>query len=303
MDAFIKMLDIQAVLMIFVVCGVICRKKNIINSNNQKQFIDFVLTILLPCMIFNSFKEITLHGLVESLSSIIICIFICFFAAILGKVLYKNTPDDKNRILRYATIINNASFAGLPLAEEAFGSEGLIFAAMFLMPLRIYMWVSGITILSNAKTSKKEAYIKVMKNPCVIAVFLGIARGLFQIELPSFTETAIQKIAACASPFSMIVVGAMIATVNIKTVMEKDVLVYTAVRLLLLPLGVLFITMALGLSKTAVGVSTILTAMPSSTTSVLLTAQYNGNVEFASKMMFVSTIFSLITVPVLMFFL
>lgn len=303
MNSFLQMFNIQMILMIYVICGVLCRKLKIITIENQQQFISFVLMILMPCMVFNSFKDVTLKILGEAFDILIISLIICSIAIIFGNFLYRKFPDEKRNIMRYATLINNAGFAGLPLAEETFSSEGLILASIFLIPIRIFMWSAGITMLSNEKSNKKRIFIKLMKNPCIIAVFLGIARGLLQITFPAFVETAITKMSDCVSPLSMIIIGAIIADVNIKTLFEKGVLLFSAIRLLILPIIVLTGTSLLGLNKTIIGTSMILTAMPAATTTALLASKYNSNVEFASKLVFVTTVLSLITAPLLMLLL
>lgn len=303
MSSFLQMFNIQMILMIYVICGVLCRKSKIITIENQQQFINFVLMILMPCMVFNSFKDVTLRILGEAFDVLIISLVICLIAMILGKILYIKFPDEKRNILRYGTLINNAGFAGLPLAQETFGSEGLILASIFLIPIRIFMWSAGITMLSNERADKKQIFIQLMKNPCIIAVFLGIARGLLQITFPSFIETAIIKMSDCVSPLSMIIIGAIIADVNIRSLFEKGVLLFSTIRLLILPLLVLAGTSLFGLSKTIIGTSMILTAMPAATSTALLAARYNSNVEFASKLVFVTTILSLITAPLLMLLL
>jgi len=191
----------------------------------------------------------------------------------------------------------------LPLAEESFGNQGLIFASIFLIPIRIFMWSAGITILSNKKVNKKQLMIKLMTNPCIVTVFLGIARGLLQFPLPAFIDTAIIRISACVSPLSMIIIGAIIADVDIRTLFEKGVILFSAIRLLVLPFLVFVVTRLLGLGETIVGTSMILTAMPAATTTALLANQYHFNVEFASKLVFVTTVLSLITAPLLMLLL
>ena len=62
MNNFMELVSIQVVLFIYILVGVYAKKKGIITKDNQQKFIDFILYILMPCMIFNSFKqELTLQ--------------------------------------------------------------------------------------------------------------------------------------------------------------------------------------------------------------------------------------------------
>lgn len=303
MNSFFQMFNIQIVLLIYLLCGILCRKVNIITKTNQKQFVAFVLNILMPCMVFNSFKSITISMLFDALLVLILSLSVCLIALIVGRFAFKNFPDDKKNILRYATLVNNAGFAGLPLASAMYGDQGLIYASIFLIPIRIFMWSAGITMLSNNKVNHKKVFFQLMKNPNIIAVVLGMLRGLFQIPLPSFLDTGLANLSSCVSPMSMIIIGAIISDIKLNTLLEKGVISYTFIRLILMPILILEITSILGIDSTIVGVCSILTGMPAATSTALLASQYNCNVEFASKIVFTTTIGSLITAPTLMLFI
>lgn len=303
MNSFFQMLDLQMTLLIYVFCGFLCGKLKIITEENQQQFINFVLSILMPFMVFNSFKSITAKLLTDSVIILAISLAICMCSSLLGKMVYKRYPAEKASVFRYATLINNAGFAGLPLAQEAFGNEGLSYASIFLIPIRIFMWSSGVTLLSNKKVSVKELILKLLKNPCIIAVFLGIARGLLQISFSGFIENGIERLSSCVSPMSMIIIGAIIAKVNVKTLFERGVVLYTSLRLVIIPLVVFGFCKMLGVDAIITGTSMILTAMPAATSTALLASRYNADVELASKIVFVTTLLSLITAPLLMLLL
>ena len=302
MDHFLNLLNIQAVLFIYILIGIYTRKKSIITKENQQKFIDFVLRILMPFMIFNSFKkELTFDTIINVSVVLGISFTSIIIALLISKIVYRKYSYEKRCIMQYGTIVNNAGFAGLPLAGEILGEMGLFYASFFLIPNRIFMWSAGISLFE--KTDNKTKWKNVLLNPNIIAVILGILRGLLSINLPYVLDYSIEKIAATVSPISMIIVGAILADVDIKTIFDKAVFFVAGVRLIVLPLITLGITSILKVDTTIAGVSLILTAMPVGTTTVLLAAKYNKDVEFASKCVFVTTILSLLVVPLLMMLL
>jgi predicted permease len=123
---------------------------------------------------------------------------------------------------------------------------------------------------------------------------------LFSVELPYFIDYSIDKIGSTVSPISMIIVGAVLADVNIRKIFDKSVLFVAVVRLILLPLMTIGIVSIFHLDATISGVALLLTAMPVGTTTALLAAKYQADVDFASKCVFVTTMLSLLTVPLLM---
>ncbi len=296
---FIKLLNIQASLLVYILVGIYVKKKAIITKENQQKYIDFVLRILMPCMIFNSFKQaITSEVVVRAGIIIAIALGIAILAIILGRILYRKYPLEKRSIMQYGTIVNNAGFAGLPLAGEIFGETGLFYASFFLIPNRIFMWSAGISLFE--KTDARTKWKNILLNPNIIAVEMGLLRSLLAIELPFFLDYSIGKIGATVSPISMIIVGAILADVSIKTIFDKTVFLVAGVRLVILPLLTIGIVSLLQLDSIISGVALVLTAMPVGTTTALLAAKYNADVDFASKCVFVTTIASLATVPLLM---
>lgn len=299
MKYFIQLLNIQAVLFVYILIGVYVKKKSIITKENQQKFIDLVLQVLMPCMIFHSFQLELTSDVIKKVGIIIgIAFVIAFMALLLGKILYRRYPYGIRSIMQYGTIVNNSGFAGLPLAGEILGETGLFYASFFLIPNRIFMWSVGISLFEKSDTKTK--WKNVLLNPNIIAVELGLLQCVLRIKLPYFLDYSIEKIGGTVSPISMIIVGAILADVNLKTIFDKTVFLVAGVRLILLPMITILIVSLLHLDATVSGVALVLTAMPVGTTTALLAAKYDADVNFASKCVFVTTLLSLITVPLLM---
>lgn len=296
MDVFWKMMNLQMVLLIYLLTGMYAKKKDIITKENETKFIDFVLKIIMPCMVFQSFNQ-NLTGTMMKQAMVILFISfgICLFSMLLGKVIYRRFPFNKRSIMQYATLINNAGFAGLPMTEGIYGDLGLFYASIAIIPNRIFMWSAGISLFTT--TSFKLKVKNVLLNPNIIAVFLGLIRALCRITLPDPLDQALTHMGNMVAPMAMIVVGSVLADVNIKTILEKGVLLVSVIRLIILPLLSVAVLHMLPIDETSRGVSLILTSMPAGTTTALLAAKYGADVNFAAKCVFVTTVLSLLTVP------
>lgn len=226
---------------------------------------------------------------------------VCMISFLLGKVIYNRCPASERCIMQYGTLVSNAGFAGLPLISSAYGAEALFIASIYIIPTRIFMWSAGISLFTDAPFKTK--FKNVMLNPGIIAVELGLVRMLLNIELPSVINTAIKNIGGCTSAMSMIIVGAILAEVDIKTVISKNVLYLVFIRQLLLPFLVLVAMKTLGMDYLLTCVAVILTGMPVGSTTAILAQKYGADYKFGSKCVFMSTVLSLITVPILALFL
>ncbi|WP_069998654.1 AEC family transporter [Cellulosilyticum sp. I15G10I2] len=302
MQNFYSMVNIQAILFIYLLVGVYANKRKIINSKTRQSYIDFIIQIALPCMIFNSFnQDISIEQLKYASIILVVSFLICLFSMLLGKVLYRKYPFEKRSILQYGAIISNAGFAGLPLVAAAYGELALFYASVFVIPNRIFLWSAGISLFTEAdrKTKIKSALL----NPGMIAVGLGLIKMLLGIQLHPSVVSVIKNIGDCTGPLSMIIVGTILAEISIKNVFEKGVFNLTFIRLILIPVVVMVSMKLLQMDPTAIKVAVVLTAMPVGTTTALLAQKYGADYTFGSKCVFVSTVLSMITVPILTIFL
>ena len=297
------MANSQATLLLYMVAGVLCRRLKIFNDGNQQNFIDLLLNLIMPCMIFNSFRSVTTEILYNTVTVVAVSMGICALSWAAGLVFFRKAPPARRGVLRYATLINNAGFAGMPLAQALFGAEGLIYASVYVIPNRIFMWSAGVTMLSQHKSDWRSVCIKLLENPCILAVFLGLVRGMLQLHLPGFVDAAIEGLGDFSSPLSMMVIGSIIAQVDPRGLFNPLILEYTVLRLVAIPLLVLAGGQLLDLPATVAGTAVTLSAMPAAATTVMLAARYDGDAGFASQLVFVSTVLSLVTAPPLLLLL
>lgn len=302
MDSFFKMVDVQTVLFIYMAVGFGCRKAGIFNDVARDKLTDFVVFVTLPCMIFESFNmAFSLESLKQGALALLIAVGMSCVALLLGKVLYNRFPYEEKSILQYGTLVSNSGFAGLPVVSGAYGDEGLFLGSLFIIPTRILMWSAGISLFTRADA--KQAVKKVLLNPGIIAVEVGPVRMLFQIPLPHFVDTAVDNLGGCTSPMAMALVGAILVDVPLKTVFDLKSFYLVAVRQFLLPGICLAALRLLHVDPLTIGVSVVITGMPIGSTTAILAQKYVADAKFASKCVFISTLTSLVTVPILTLFL
>lgn len=302
MDSFFKMVDVQTVLFIYMAVGFGCRKAGIFNDVARDKLTDFVVFVTLPCMIFESFNmAFSLESLKQGALALLIAVGMSRVALLLGKVLYNRFPYEEKSILQYGTLVSNSGFAGLPVVSGAYGDEGLFLGSLFIIPTRILMWSAGISLFTRADA--KQAVKKVLLNPGIIAVEVGLVRMLFQIPLPHFVDTAVDNLGGCTSPMAMALVGAILVDVPLKTVFDLKSFYLVAVRQFLLPGICLAALRLLHVDPLTIGVSVVITGMPIGSTTAILAQKYVADAKFASKCVFISTLTSLVTVPILTLFL
>lgn len=307
MDDFFLMAQVQATLFVYMLVGYYAEKKGISTPTSRKGMTDLLVAILLPCMIFDSFSQEFSLELLKS-GGMILCIAfgLSILALCLGKVCFNQYPPHRKKILQYGTLVANSGFAGLAVVEGAYGAEGLFLASIFIIPNRIFMWTAGISLFEkddSTKKTSKEILKSILLNPGIVSVFLGLGRMILGIPLPTFLSSGISALGSCTAPISLVIIGGILSHVEYKTVFDKDTFFASFMRLLILPAIALLIMKTLQFPPLETAIAVILTGMPMGSTTAILAEKYGADSKFGSQCVFVSTLLSLFTVPLLTIFI
>lgn len=300
MEFILKMLNLQFMLFALMMVGVIANKVHIITSQNRKAFSDLLINIVLPCNIVNSFLskvEISDSFFRNCVLMLLLSSGIQIFATFISKLLFARFEKKKKNIMSYGLICSNSSFIGLPIAETLYGSIGVMYTSIYQIPTRFTMWTAGLSLFTSV--DKKDAFKKLAKHPCIIAIFVGFFLMLLPVSLPSFLQNTIASISRCTIVLSMLVIGAILVETDIRTIFTKEVLYYTAIRLLLFPLFIFAVLQPFHLDPLLISICVIMSGMPAGSTTSVLADKYNCDPAFASRIIFVSTLFSIFTIPIL----
>ncbi|MEA4815435.1 MAG: AEC family transporter [Lachnospiraceae bacterium] len=290
--------DLQIMLFLLMGIGYASAKGGVITEETKKHVSDLLVYIILPCNILASFnQEMPPEVIRNSAEVIIISVGIQLLSIALAYLLYRKAPPDKINVLKHGTLSSNASFIGIPVIGGIYGPEGVIYTSLAVIPMRIFMWSIGLSFYTSS--NKKNMIRTIVTHPCILSAILGFLMMVFNLHFPSVISNTLSSVSACCTAISMMIIGAILSEVDIKSVFDKDALWYSFVRLLLLPVIVLFVLKFLGISGAVYGVSVLLTAMPMGSTTVILAEKYNANGPFASKCIFMTALLSIITLPIL----
>lgn len=295
-----EMIELQIQIFLLAVVGYVLGKKQILNMETKDHLVDVVLMVMLPCSIVKSFEmELSPEILTTTLNILLISCGIQGFYWVWNHIFYKNVDEEQRICLKYATMVSNAGFIGMPVAAAVYGNLGLLYASVFLIPQRIFMWSYGLSMFTTV--SGREVVKKIITHPCIIAVALGlVVMCLYTngIYIPSALDDTIGQIGGCVTALSMMLIGAILSDVALKEMLNRTALVYSFYRLLLIPALVGLILWMLPLDILSIKVSILLTAMPAASTSTMLAEKYGRDYKFASELIMTSTILSLFTIPV-----
>lgn len=293
---FSHLFNVQVMFFILLFVGFVLRRLNIIGTVARKGLTDLVIDVILPANIICSFMiELNDEILRSCVVIFVISIVIQIFCYALGSIAFRRVGKDKLPVYKYGTICSNAGFLGNPLVESIYGSMGLMYASIYLIPQRICMWSAGVSCFTRAQG--KDVIKKVLTHPCIVAVYIGLPILLFQITLPQPITSTLKTLSGCTTAMSMLVIGGILAEIDIKTVVNRRVIYYTFMRLIFIPALVFGACMLFNFNPLVIKVSTVLAGMPAGSTTAILASKYNGDEQEAVKMIFLSTLLSMVTIP------
>lgn len=295
---FTKLFTLQFVMFAELMLGYALCRMNILKPQERGVLSRLVIHLLLPCSIIHAFRvELTQELLSNFAEIFIISCGVQILCTFLAHTLYNRVPAEKRKILQYATVCSNAGFLGNAVADGVYGSMGLLYAQIYLIPLRIVMWTAGVSYF--AESSDRKGMIRsIVTHPCIIAVFVGILRIVFQIPVPAAAESLLSVLGACATPLIMIFLGMILAEAGFGNMLEKTNVIFSVIRLVLIPAAIWLVCRLFHADTMITGLSVLLAAMPAGTTTAVLAEQYHADEEFAANCVILTTLLSIGLLPV-----
>lgn len=293
------LLSLQGTLFAMMLIGAWLKKRGVIDNDGKRCLSDLCINIVIPCNIFRSclieFSPDIFKTCGLLLASAVVLQMLCL---ILNRFIFNCYPPQQKKVLQYCTIVPMSGFLGNPIAEGLYSSLGVLYTSIFLIPMRIIMWSVGTTyFVADSTVDKKKVIKNILTHPCLVAVYLGLFFMATQIPLPKvITETA-RYIGNCNSALTMFIVGTILTDVKLPTVLNRDTVSFSVLRLLLLPAAALAFGRLVRLDSVSLGVSVLMTGMPAGATAAIFAARYDSDASFATKCVVTSTLLSMLTLP------
>lgn len=285
--------------------GFLLGKFKLISEHTNKQITNLLLTVFMPASLFMAFpSEYDQNSANLFFSGLLAGMLIMLVLIILAKIIFnkKWMKKELSREAQFAMIFNNATFLGYPIVASTFGPSGILAYCGFIIAFNIALFSYGIWLFEQ-KFSIKLLF-NIIFNPNIIAVILGMVVFLVGIELPSFLTESVRYVGGATTPLSIICIGFMLSQAKLKKVLTKWKLMLTAIiQLTLGPLITWGILTLLQFPTEVIQVCVLIQALPTATSLGLFAVKYGGNEAESSELVTISTLFSVATLPLMVFLL
>lgn len=291
------------ILFIIMFIGIAAKRAKIINDGVEASISTLLMKIALPSLVLTSTNFETSTEVFSNMISILLITVASYLLTILlCTLIAKGLRYDKKNANVFISLIvfANVGFMGYPVARAFFGEIGVFYTTVANLVFTFFLWTYGILLFNR----KEKLNLGKLFNIGTVSTCIAIFMFLLQLKLPYPIYTALELTGKMTTPLAMILVGSLIAEIDIiKLVSNKKVYLVSAIRLLLLPAATAYILKFLSFSEMVISICTLMAAMPSGATNAIFANQFDSKPLFASTGVFVTTLLSIITLPLTVYFL
>lgn len=297
MDAMLTIISKVAVMLILIAVGYIITKRGMFTDRGCSEVNTLLLQIVTPCLIINSFltseDSLSAGELLLSVGTSALALVVSIGTSLL---FFRKEPDGRKKVLRFAAAFSNAGFMGLPLVEGIVGSKGVMYGSFFIVVFNVFCWTYGFSMMSGGQ---KLSWKVLLLNPGIIGLVFGLPIYFLDLHLPGVISEPVGFLAGLNTPLAMVIIGSYVAKVDLHSFVS-DLAVYKValLRLVAAPLVFLLLLLLIRPEPNLFVTSVIQAACPVAANTVLFAVQYNRDSALASKTVAVSTVLSVLTIPV-----
>lgn len=309
---FMVLLDaVEGVLSLLLMglVGYILAWKGWFNEETKAVLPKLITYVSLPLFLIYSltstFKSDDLIHIVYGAVVPMLSMIICFFCSLgLGKILKVN---HKHTGLFYITFTtSNAVFIGIPVNIALFGEQSLPYTLVYFFANTIFFWTVGNYYISADSEKSKVKLIsidslkKIFSTP-VIALLVSFLLILLQIKLPAFLLNTAKYLGNMTTPLAIILIGVILYSIDLKKIKwDRDLIWVMVGRFVISPLSILLVIYFIPVPELMRKVFIIQSSLPAMAQTAILASFYHTDVEYATLIVSVSTLASIITIPIFM---
>lgn len=300
------MLVLQQMMALFLVmvAGFFAQQKGILDESACKKVSWIVVNIANPAMVLSSVSgegriqpgEMAVTGMI----SIGMFLSLIGLALVLPKILH--VAREQYGVYRVMTVFSNIGFMGFPILTALYGKKSLLYAAMFVLAYNVLVYTYGVLCLDPKEHKASSGIVleclKKIGNVGVLASLGALALYFGDIPLPAMCSQVFDMLADMTAPLSMMVIGASFGQMPVlEMATDLRLLVFSGIKLLLIPIGGMWILSRFVDNSMLLGVCMVMLATPVGSMTAMLAQQYSCDSELASKGVALTTLLSVATIP------
>lgn len=293
-------------LFLMMALGFFLHKIHMMPREFNQKLTKLLLNVTMPALILNSVLTaeekasgttvLLVFGLAVAMYALL-----PLFGFLIAKLLF--VPKKQFGLYVFMTAFSNIGFMGFPLINALLGSEAVFYTALFNIIFNLSAYSYGVLLVNYGLEEKDPSAgsgAKLHLSPGILLSLLAVILYFVDLPVPGSVVNAVSSIGGLTTPLAMLLIGASLASMNLREVFtDWRVYPYTLLRQLLLPI-LLFLPLKQFLhNELLLGVTLIMLSVPVANTAVLFSTEYHADEKLAARTIFITTLSSLGTIPLI----
>lgn len=304
------MVIVEQILKLFIVIaiGFTAAKTGYLPVQYKEVVSKVIKLITLPLLIITSMmskefsSDVLLNSGIAAASAFVVIIVMYGAGLVTAKIFGLKEPTKTVHALLSST--GNVVFLGYPVIGAVYGAEGLYYAVIYGIVNDVFLWSVGIYLLNKSVgNGNSKDNLKKLLNPNTLSCIIGIMLMLLGVKLPVLVHDTLSGVGHLTTNLSMLFIGMVLATVDIKKIYKRvSMLSIVILKMIVLPVFSAFLLKKLGVNPITCGAIVLQIAMPAQTVMSIITNETKTDVSYAAEYIFISTVFSIGTLPLVYYF-
>lgn len=295
---------VTQMLMIFgiVLVGLASAKRNLWAGELDRKLSVFILNVSMPALILASVmgkdlvfepSELLTLGLVAVVNYVILIGLAC----LIPQIWHVNRS--RQGLARFMLAFGNVSFIGYPVCDAVFGPKAVFCASVLNIPFNLLIFTIGVSFINGGK-ARSAFSPKLVFSPCVVASLIAVSIALMGISVPEPVGQWFHLLGDLTTPCALLIIGSSLSHIPVRDMLgNRFAYAISLLRLIVLPLVVGAVLRLLGVENFVANVAVVLSAMPIATNGIMLCLQYGKDERVMTQGLFLSTLFSVVTIPLI----
>lgn len=298
------------VLFAILFTGYFLRKINFLDDEMNGGLNKFIVYFAYPCMIVHNIGTLEMTGQLVINFIIMLVLSLAMFYLYGGFMFlyakWRRFPKDISHVAEFASASPNNGFMGFPITLLFFGEKGMFLMLAHNSAMNFFFFTYGIKVLQRNKDVNRirtprnalRSVFKVITNPNTIALVLGLLLSISGVGLPEAVDEYLVYIGSVSTPMAMIFIGSTLARFSFKEIIKERVTIEGSInKLIILPLLTVAIVYFLPIDNFIKAMLVLGCSFPGAAVVSMLTEQEGEDHTVSSKILFLSTILSIATIP------
>ena len=294
----------MSTLFVIVIVGYMTGKLGYMGGEFDRKLSSLVINWTCPALILSSAmtgdlpdRRFILPLLAISVVTYLVLTGIAFW---LPRFLTRRKDDEG--VVGFAMMFGNVGFMGYPVVASIFGHEAVFYAAVLNVVNTFAVFTVGtILVTGKGEVEGPRFQKKVLYSTPMLSAYLTMLIVALEIDdIPACISQPLTMIGDITVPAALLIIGSSMSQLPLRALMgNATVYITTVMRLVVVPVAMYFLCLLLGFDPYVVNINTVVIAMPVATYGTILCLKYNRDTSLMAEVTFITTLLSMITIPLL----